>query len=284
MPHFLSDDGVELYYEEQGPEDPGQAGTGVPIIFVHEFGGDWRSWRRQVAVFRAQKRCITPCARGFHPSGVPQQQEDYGQERATRDLLNLLDHLELPKAHLVGTSMGSYTSLCLVMAEESRAASLVLVGNSSGPRGPEEQAAYRDGWIGPEIVAREAGGGAAAVTHLAADPAYRDFQRKDPEGWADYAANLRGQAVEGALHILRSLHWNRVSLWDRAKHLKQIALPLLLVWGENDYYLVEETNRFLEALVRGARSAVFPETGHLVNIEEAEAFNRLLADFYAQHF
>ncbi len=59
---------------------------------------------------------------------------------------------------------------------------------------------------------------------------------------------------------------------------------MLLVWGENDYYLVEETNRFLEALVRGARSAVFPETGHLVNIEEAEAFNRLLADFYAQHF
>ncbi len=40
---------------------------------------------------------------------------------------------------------GSYTRLCLVMAEEVRAASLVLVGNSSGPRGPEEQAAYRDG-------------------------------------------------------------------------------------------------------------------------------------------
>ena len=57
MPHLSTDDGVRLYYEETG--------RGVPIVFVHEFAGDLRSWEPQVRYFSRRYRCIAFNARGF---------------------------------------------------------------------------------------------------------------------------------------------------------------------------------------------------------------------------
>ena len=74
MPHLTADDGVKLYYEETG--------KGIPIVFVHEFAGDYRSWEQQIRHFSKYYRCITFNARGYPPSDVPKDQERYSQERA----------------------------------------------------------------------------------------------------------------------------------------------------------------------------------------------------------
>ncbi len=74
MAHLTTDDGVKLYYEETG--------TGTPIIFVHEFAGDHRSWEPQVRHFSRAYRCITYNARGYPPSDVPMDGERYSQDRA----------------------------------------------------------------------------------------------------------------------------------------------------------------------------------------------------------
>ena len=63
MALVIANDGVNLFYEETG--------QGTPVIFVHEFAGDFRSWEPQVRHFSRRYRCITFNARGFPPSDVP---------------------------------------------------------------------------------------------------------------------------------------------------------------------------------------------------------------------
>ena len=85
MAFATTDDGVRLYYEETG--------SGSPIIFVHEFAGDHRSWELQLQHFGRRYRAITYAARGYPPSDVPEDPASYSQNRAADDILVVLDHL-----------------------------------------------------------------------------------------------------------------------------------------------------------------------------------------------
>ena len=268
MADFTTADGVKIFYESEG--------AGTPILFVHEFGGDYRSWARQVADLKSDYRCITFSARGFLPSDVPDDAAFYGQSRSSNDLIALLGRLELDAAHLVGTSMGSFTSLDVALAHPERVLSLTLVGNSSGPRDAEERKHYRQNWIAEEIRLRQNDGPPGAVDVLRNDPAYQSFQANDPAGWATYAANLEQQPVHSAIHILKTLHWNRDSLFSKADRIRALTRPVLLVTGAEDYYLVGETNRFLAQTLPNSKHLQFEHTGHLANIERAPEFNAAL--------
>src|ERR1043165_6260350 len=103
MPHALADDGVKLYYEE--------AGSGTPLIFVHEFAGDHRSWEPQMRFFSRHFRCIAYDARGFPPSDIPEDPRKYSQARACDDIVAVLDFLRVDRAHIVGLSMGGFATL-----------------------------------------------------------------------------------------------------------------------------------------------------------------------------
>ena len=103
MPHILTDDGVRLYYEDTG--------SGTPIVFVHEFAGDHRSWEPQVRFFSRRYRCIPFNARGYPPSEVPDDVARYSQARAVDDIRSVLDGLKIDKAHIVGLSMGGLATL-----------------------------------------------------------------------------------------------------------------------------------------------------------------------------
>src|SRR5215471_16711545 len=103
MPHALTDDKVKLYYEETG--------AGRPVVFVHEYAGDSRSWETQMRHFGQRYRCITYSARGYPPSDIPEKATSYSQNRATDDIASVMDHLKIDKAHIVGLSMGGFATL-----------------------------------------------------------------------------------------------------------------------------------------------------------------------------
>ena len=270
MPYAEGADGLKLWFEDRG--------EGHPVIWLHEFGGEPASWDFQLAHFSKSYRCITYAARGFQPSETPQATEMYGQNQATADVAAVLDHLNIGQAHLVGTSMGSFTSLDFALEHPERVLSLTLVGNSSGPRTDDERERYRRDWVGHEIRERERFGGRGAVAILERDPAYQSFQKNLPSVWRDYAKRLSAQSLTGSLNILKTLHWNRRSIWADEVRLRAITCPVLLVHGDEDYYLVGETNHYLEQVIPGASRILFESTGHLVNIERASRFNRLLDD------
>ena len=124
MPHLTTDDGVKLYYEETG--------SGIPIVFVHEFAGDYRAWEPQVRYFSRRYRCITYNARGYPPSDVPKEAARYSQDRARDDIRAVLDALKIDKAHIVGLSMGGFATVHFGFTYQDRARSLVIAGCGYG--------------------------------------------------------------------------------------------------------------------------------------------------------
>jgi len=102
MPYAMSA-GTRLYYEE--------AGRGIPIVFVHEFADDLHSWEAQMRFFSRRYRCIAFNARGYPPSDVPKAVARYSQKIATDDIANVLRHLKIRKAHIIGCSMGGYATV-----------------------------------------------------------------------------------------------------------------------------------------------------------------------------
>jgi pimeloyl-ACP methyl ester carboxylesterase len=120
MPHLTADDGTKLFYE--------QVGAGIPIVFVHEFAGDHRSWELQMRHFGGRHRCIAYNARGYPPSDVPDDVERYSQDRARDDIRAVLDALSIETAHLVGLSMGGFAALHFGFTYSKRARSLVVGG------------------------------------------------------------------------------------------------------------------------------------------------------------
>ena len=114
MPTLRTDDGVSLYYEE--------AGSGTPIVFVHEFAGDHRSWEPQLRHFARTHRCIAYNARGYPPSDVPDGAGHYEQARQRDDIRAVLDALGIRQAHVVGCSMGAFATLHFGMQHATSAA------------------------------------------------------------------------------------------------------------------------------------------------------------------
>src|ERR1051326_2199300 len=124
MPHAIASDNVRLYFEE--------AGSGTPILFLHEFAADHTNWEPQMRYFARGHRCIAYSARGYTPSDVPPSAEVYSYKHFYTDALAVLDHLKIQKAHLVGLSMGAYSALQIGLNAPARAMSMTLAGVGSG--------------------------------------------------------------------------------------------------------------------------------------------------------
>src|SRR3989441_12336019 len=135
-------DGVNIHYEESG--------QGLPLVFVHEFAGDHRSWHLQMRFFSRRYRAIAFNARGYPPSDVPDDVKAYSQDRAAEDIRGLLDGLKIPKAHVCGLSMGGYATLHFGLKYPDRALSLVVAGAGYGSVAGDREKVRR----GTEGVAR----------------------------------------------------------------------------------------------------------------------------------
>ena len=116
--------GVELHWEETG--------QGTPVVFVHEYGGDLRSWEPQVRYFGRRHRVVTYNQRGYSPSTIPKAAHDYSQDLLVEDLHQLLQHLGLGPVHLCGCSMGANVARDFALAHAETVWSLILVGVGAG--------------------------------------------------------------------------------------------------------------------------------------------------------
>jgi pimeloyl-ACP methyl ester carboxylesterase len=270
MAHVSTNDGVRLYFEE--------AGEGPPVLFVHEFGGDHRSWEPQLRALSRRYRCIVFSARGYPPSDVPQDEAAYSQARAVEDIVAVLDGLGVERAHVVGLSMGAFATLHLGLRHAERARSLVVSGVGYGAP-PEKQQAFRE--ESGVIADAFAGEGAAEVAkRYAVGPARVQFQNKDPRGWAEFAARLAEHDSLGSALTMRGVQAARPSLYDLAGELRALEVPTLLIAGDEDEGCLEP-NLMLKRTIPTAGLALLPKTGHTCNLEEPELFTRLLERFFA---
>ena len=109
-----------------------KTGKGKVVLFVHEFGGDQRSWKPQVSYFSRRYECITFNARGYPPSDVPKSIDSYSQERAVEDIYDVMNELSIDKAHIVGLSMGGFAALHFGIKYPKKTISLTIAGSGYG--------------------------------------------------------------------------------------------------------------------------------------------------------
>ncbi|MFI5012368.1 MAG: alpha/beta fold hydrolase [Hyphomicrobiales bacterium] len=269
MPHLATDDAVKLHYEE--------AGSGFPIVFVHEFAGDLRSWEPQLRYFSRTYRCIAFNARGYPPSDVPEDPGMYSYLRATADIVAIMRGLRIDLAHIVGLSMGAYATLNLGMRHPGLVRSLVVAGCGYGAE-PARQAAFvQQSGVTAELF--ESRGSAVAAETYANVPARLSYLKKDPRGWAEFLDRLKGHSAVGATLTLRGVQMRRPSLWDLVEDMRKIEAPTLIVTGDDDDPCLEP-GLLMKRSIPGAGLLVLPRGGHAINLEEPEAFNRALAEFF----
>lgn len=268
MTFATTDDGVRLHYEE--------VGEGRPLVFVHEFAGDLRSWEPQIRYFSRYYRCIAYNARGYPPSDVPEDDVRYSVERAADDIVAVLDHLGLDRAHIVGLSMGGFATLHLGMRHPERARSLTICACGYGADTDKRVQFQKESEA--LAVRFERDGSGPATAHYAQGPTRIQLQIKDPRGWREFADRLAEHSPKGSANTLRGVQVRRASLYDLVDRMAKIAAPTLIVAGDEDEPCIQP-GILMKRVIAASGLVILPKTGHLVNLEDPALFNRLLEDF-----
>jgi pimeloyl-ACP methyl ester carboxylesterase len=271
MPTITAAGGVKLYYEE--------AGQGTPILFVHEFMGEYRSWEAQMRYFSRRYRCIAYNARGYPPSDVPERAEDYGFEHQRTGILAMLDGLNIDKAHIVGLSMGAFATFYFGMKWPERALSLTLAGIGSG-----SMQASREKFKSESVAAAEqllAGGWDKSAAARGQAPTRVQLQNKNPRAFAEFIEMVNRHSAKGSALTLKGYQALRPSLDEFQQQMAVCRVPALIISGDEDEPCLD-ASLMLKRHMPSAGLVVMPQTGHACNLEEPEFFNMVCGQFFHQ--
>ncbi len=257
--------GIDLYYEEHG--------AGFPLVWSHEFAGDHRSWKPQVQFFSRRYRVITYNARGYPPSDVPESIDDYTQEQSVDDLKGLLDFLGIEFAHVGGLSMGGNVALNFGLTYPSIARSLIVAGTGSGSTDPE---AFRRNVNQRSEQMRSCG--MAAMGDYSNSPTRVQLLRKDPLGYEEFRRGLMEHSALGSALTFAGVQGRRPTIFALEEKMRALDVPTLVMTGDEDGPCIE-TSVFMKRCIPKSGLAVIPQSGHAINLEEPDPFNRLVLDF-----
>lgn len=266
---YAKNDGVNIYFEE--------AGSGIPLVFLHEFLNDHTGWDDQMRRFSRDYRCVAIACRGYPPSDCPEDEDAYGQDLFKGDVLAVLDHLKIDKAHFVGLSMGAYTGLQLARENPDRLLSVVAASGASGGYEPtraeyeEQMSAAAEQLASLDKMPGEA---------LASGPTRIQLKRKDPTGWRRVVEIIERRPAHSAAKTMRKVQLDRRPVFKLEKELAQVKTPILLMVGDEDESCLD-VNLWLKRTMPTSRLVVFPGSGHVLHLEEPELFNHLTEQFLA---
>lgn len=271
MGTITTDDGVKLYVEDTG--------AGTPIIFVHEFAGDYRSWEPQVRHFSRRYRCVTYNARGYEPSEIVDDVDRYSQARQRDDILSVMNALKIERAHIVGLSMGAFATLHFGIAYSPRALSLTVAGCGYGAH-PSEYAKFQETAKANARIMVEQGMPYFASTY-GHGPGRTQYRDKDPRGFAQFIQHFGEHSAKGSSLTMLGYQGRRPSLYSLTEDLKKITAPMLVVAGDEDDPTLEP-GFMMKRTIPSCGLAVLPKSGHVLNLEEPALFNRIVEDFFHQ--
>jgi 3-oxoadipate enol-lactonase len=256
--------GVELYYET--------VGGGEPVVLLNGVMMTTQSWILQTRRLAAGYRCVLHDFRGQLKSGKPAG--PYRMEQHVGDLLALLDRLEIPAAHLVGTSYGGEVGMMCAFMHPERVKSLAVVSSVSHVEPLLRQQV--------EVWAETARHAPARLYDVTAAQNFSNaFLSAHPEVLQQGRERLNAcpadffEAFAGLVEAFAEL--------DITDRLPGIAAPTLVVCGEADVLKPVSYSRLIASRIPQAEFLVVPDAGHAVIIERAETVNTALLGFLAKH-
>lgn len=259
MMHTLTlADGITLRYRLDGSK-------GAPaLVFSNSLGTNLSMWDAQAATLADTFRIVRYDTRGHGGSAVPDGPATL--DRLGRDLLALLDHLGLARAHVCGLSLGGLTAQWLAINHPARVRRLVL-SNTAARIGSVESWDAR-------IAAVEAGGMSAIADAVLARFFSPRLHMASPRLVQEFAAALLATDPAGYVACCAALR--DADLRPRAA---TITAPTLVIAGELDESTPPEQARELHALIPGSALAILDGAAHLASVERPDAFNALLRRF-----
>jgi len=263
-----TDDGVDLVYETYG--------SGTPIVFVHEFAGHIESWEPQVRHFARQYQVITYNARGYPPSSVPPNVSSYSQNRAVADIIAVMDHLKVDKAHIVGLSMGGFATLHFGLQHPHRALSLCVAGCGYGAELEQQEQFKKEAEASAKMLLSQ--GMKAFVDKYAHGPTRVSFERADPHGFAEFKQQFYSHSALGSANTQLGVQRERPSLYNLKDKLAKLTVPTLILNGDEDWPCLKP-GLMLKETIPSAALAILPNCGHTMNIEMPDEFNHVLGNF-----
>jgi 3-oxoadipate enol-lactonase len=262
---FVTIDGAPLYYEV--------AGEGHPLVLLHAGVADSRMWDEQFEFFARQYRVVRYDWRGCGRSAVPATSVAHYEE-----LAELLRHLKITRAHLVGLSFGGRIALDFTLAHPDMVEKLVLAAASaSGGQPAPEQVQYGEA----EDAALEAGdlNGATEITLRM----WVDGPKRGP-GEVNPAVRERVRQMQRqAYEIPFPEGFSEIGLEPPAiGRLGEIKAPTLVMVGDYDIQPKIDLARWLATEIPGAQLVIIEGVAHMINMEKPEEFNRVMLDFLRQ--
>ena len=271
MPYF-SHQGVKLHYLDEG--------EGPALLFLHEFGGDARTWAQQVAGFSQQtdapRRCIVLSARGYLPSDVPADPTAYSWENNRDDAIALMDHLGLQQVDLIGLSMGAYIALMITLHVPDRILSTVCASVGAGAHPPFRAAFIEDAIASADHIRAT---GTMPAREMALAPNRIQLRSKNEPAWQEFLDQLAEHDPIGAANTLAEVQAKRPGLHDFAVKLEALEVPVLILAGDEDEPCLD-VSLWLKRQMPYAALKLYPRSGHLINLEDPDQFNLDIALFH----
>ena len=256
MARVQTNAGTSLGYEESG------AGEATPIVFLHGVGSDKSAWRPQLEYFGTERRALAFDYPGYGDS-------DAAPEGTTRDdyantILSAMRELGVERAHICGLSLGGVIAIALYTQAPECCASLILADTFAVH--PDGQAIFERSRVALQTMTlrQMAEGRADVLFAQPVDPALRS-EVIETMGSIDPAGYLIGAEA--------------VWLADQRERAEAIRVPTLVLCGAEDKVAPPALAAKLTGLIPGARQEVIEHAGHLSNLEQADAFNRVVEDF-----
>ena len=264
---YLDVSGGRLYYEV--------AGEGLPVIFIHAGIADHRMWQPQWEAFSPRFRVVRYDTRTY---GQTTTEDVPYSNRA--DLLELMDHLGIDQAVLVGCSRGGQIAADFTLEHPGRVSALVLVCAGMGGLTEIESDPAQEAVFAEAEAAEEAGNWAKVI-------------ELDVKAWVDGFGRPMDAETDARLEpiraLVREMEWASVAHNDEggqpivlappaAGRLSEIRVPVLVLAGDYDELATQRIGDLYASGIAGARKQHLP-TAHLPNLELPEEFNRLILDF-----
>ena len=260
MTHYATLNGVKVPYTDQG--------EGLPLVFLHAFPLSHTMWTPQAEAFSGNYRVIRLDLRGHgEPEG---DRRNFGLDDYADDVIALLDHLKVPRAVIIGLSMGGYTAFSIIRRHAARVQALVLADT----RAPADDEDVRDVRITMADVTKKKGNGAIATLMLP-----KLLAPSTPQTNPGLTTLVREMILAAKPEWIVNDLMAMAARPDSTELLAQITCPTLVIIGEEDLATPMADSQFMADRIRNCTLAVIPKAGHLTNIEQPDAFNTALESF-----
>ncbi|MDR7144972.1 alpha/beta fold hydrolase [Rhizobium sp. BE258] len=247
-------------------------GAGEPLIFLHGFPDNSFTYHKQIAEFSKDYKVYVPTMRGYPPSSVPRDVDRYSLSELVSDIVELLDHLQVSAAHVIGHDWGGVILQAFALYHPERVKSLVLLNSPV---------------LQPFLILLQADGEQQKLARYT--QAYHRYQPGDPKDeehivrhirdpeWREYIGDyLRASPIEGMLSYYKKNYpgppYGNPPPDDSSSFIYKV--PTLILWGLDDpYFSIKHLSALWEWFEPSYRFVSIPDAGHWVHQDAPQKVN-----------